>query len=266
MNTITKLAIIMSTLIVGTSAAGHGLETREALPYVLEKLGAHQLVLMGTIHRKPQILALTAKLLPRIKAAGVTHLALEVPSDQQYHIDRFLKNGSGLADIRLHRSIDCPQYRRLFSILGAQPPNERPKVVAVDLPPAYYSGPTGRDEYMAMALADLLQAHTDVKILAMLGSLHVLKELDWQPRIIDRQQSIRSLLQQWRPGLKVFSLVHLLAGGDTISDFSARLGPMPGINAVDLDDRFSGWRLGVTDCLAVRYREAYELVDGVIVH
>lgn len=263
--TLNKLAIIMSLFIAGEAAAGQ--ETHEALPYVLEKLRSHQIVLMGTIHQKPQILELTAQLLPLIRAVGVTHLAIEVSSDQQSNIDRYIQNGSGLMDIRLHHSIDCAQYRRLFTTVRDLPSHQRPHIVAIDLPPSQYRGPIGRDAYMANALSDMFQPRNDRKVLVILGSLHVLKKLDWLPRITDRQPSIRSLLEQRLPTLKIFSLVHLIRNGtDAVGDIRNLVDPEQGAAAMDLDERITGWRLGLTDCLAVKPSQAHELVDGVIVH
>lgn len=266
-NTLNKLSIIMSLLIAGAPVAGHNLKTHKALPYVLEKLRSHQIVLMGTIHQKPQILELTAQLLPLIRAAGVTHLAIEVSSDQQSNIDRFIQNGAGLMNIRLHHSIDCTHYRRLFTIIRDLPSHQRPHIVAIDLPPSQYSGPIGRDAYMANALSAMFQSRADRKVLVILGSLHVLKKLDWLPRITDRQPSIRSLLEQRLPNLKMFSLVHLIHNDtDASNNIWNLISPEQGAAAMDLDERITGWRLGLTDCLAVRPSQAHELVDGVIVH
>jgi hypothetical protein len=222
---------------------------------------------MGTIHQKPQILELTAQLLPLIRTAGVTHLAIEVGSDQQSNIDRFIQNGTGLNEIRLHHSIDCTQYRRLFTIVRDLPSHQRPRIVAIDLPPSQYSGPISRDAYMANALSDMFHSLTDPKVLVILGSLHVLKKLDWLPRITDRQPSIRSLLEQRLPTLKIFSLVHLIRNGTGApGDILHLVDPEQGAAAMDLDERIAGWRLGLTDCLAVKPSQAHELVDGVIVH
>ena len=261
------LVMMMSLFFAGAPAVGHEVTIYNALPYVLDKLRTHQIVLMGTIHRKPQILDLTARLLPQLNSAGVTHLALEVSSDQQDNIDRFLRTGMGLGDIQLHHAIDCPQYRRLFTIVRMLPPGDRPEVIAVDLPPSRYSGPISRDTYMADGLAALLRTQPEARVMAIVGSLHVLKKLDWLPRVTDRQPSIRSALARRQPALKVFSVVNLVNGVNGIPhDFSYLFAEQRGAAAVDLDERFSHWRLGVTDCLAVRNSLAYELVDGVILH
>jgi hypothetical protein len=266
-NTLTKIALVMSLLIAGTPVAGKIPKTHGALPYLLEKLRSHQIVLMGTIHQQPKILELAAQLLPQIRAAGVTHLAVEVSRDQQGNIDRFIQKGTGLKQIRLHPSIDCSHYRRLFTVVRNLPSDLRPHIVAIDLPPSQYSGPIGRDAYMADRLSNMFQSRPDRKVLVILGGLHVLKKLDWLPRITDPQPSIRSLLEQRLPTLKIFSLVHLIGGGTDISnEIKGFASQGQGAAAMDLDGQMAGWRLGLTDCLAVKPSGAHELVDGVIVH
>ncbi len=260
-------AIVGALMILSLTLPSHAQErpTRQTRAYVLGKLKQHDLVFMGTTHKQPPILALIADLLPRLHSAGVSHLALEVAGDQQGRIDRYLTTGKGLKNIVLHQAIDCPAYRRLLEILHRLPDKQRPRVLAIDLPPALYGGPTRRDEFMAMSLAQSLKSQSGVKILAVLGSLHVLRKLAWQPRITHGHDAIRTQLSQWRPDLRMFSMVHIAESANMQSDFY-RLAPLTGTTALDLDHRHKDWRLGITDSMALRPSQPYELVDGVIVH
>jgi hypothetical protein len=246
--------------------SGHAHFTGDVQSYILSKLAGHDIVLMGTTHRQPAILDLTARLAPRFREAGVTHLALEISSDQQSRLDRFLDTGVGLAAIQIPDAIDCPAYRHLLEVLQHLGPGRRPRVIAIDLPRALYGGKISRDEHMASTLAATMQKHPRAKILAMLGSLHVLRQLRWTNRISTGHPSIRTCLGRWRPGLKVFSMVHIIHGAAQACDFSSRLGPLPGMVAMDVDACFNGWRLGVAACLALQPSQPWELVDGVIVH
>jgi hypothetical protein len=239
---------------------------RDVQTYVMEKLSGHDIVFMGTTHRQPSILGLMAGLAPQLQKAGVTHLALEISSDQQERLDHFLTTGAGMNLIKLHGAIDCPAYRHLLSVLQRIDPQQRPRVIAIDLPETAYGGTVTRDEYMAMALTATLQSDPGAKILAMLGSLHVLRKLPWQGRMAAGHQAIRTYLSRWRPDLRIFSMVHLIGGSADTCDFSRRLGPASGMVATDVDSCFTGWRLGITDCVALRPSQPYELVDGVIVH
>jgi hypothetical protein len=246
--------------------SGHQHLTGDVQAYVLNKLSSHDIVFIGTTHRQPVILDLMARLVPRIRAAGVSHLALEISSDQQDRLDRFLDTGAGLETIHLHHAIDCPAYRRLLSVLQHLKPERRPRVIAIDLPLAAYGGKLSRDEYMAAALAAVMQSQPRARILAMLGSLHVLHKLHWAGRMAGGHPAIRTCLSRWQPDLRIFSIVNIVHSTAQACDFSRRLGPLPGMVAMDVDTCFKGWHLGITACLALQPSEPYELVDGVIVH
>jgi len=49
-------------------------------------------------------------------------------------------------------------------------------------------------------------------------------------------------------------------------DFSQRYSPLPGAVALDVDDRYRGWKLGFIDLISITPAECFELVDGVIVY
>lgn len=238
--------------------------------YILDKLGGHDIVFTGTVHRQPQVLQLMADVLPRLKENGVTHLALEITSDQQGHIERFMRTGHGLNRIRLHRAIDCPGYRHLFQVLRQLAPDQRPRVVAIDLPLTQYDGPLSRNEYMAVRLASIIVprdlSKPRAKILSMLGGSHVLRKLKWRNRLFKDRAAIRTYLEQWHPDLRMFSLMHIVDHMAKDCDFSRRLASLNGTVALDLDQRFEGWRLGVTACMALAPSQPYELIDGVIIY
>ena len=266
--TATIFAVMFMALhsISATAATLGANPSREAQNYVISKLHAHDIVFLGTTHRQPAILGLVAELLPLLTRAGVTHLALEIGSDQQTRLDYYLASGKGLMQIDLAPAIDCSQYRRLLKTLRQMPSAARPRIVALDLPASRYGGPDSRDHWMATGLNQILQAPERVKILVMLGSLHILHKLEWQSRLGKGQDSIRTYLGRVRPHLRMFSIVNIVSGKEGDCDFGRVLGPLPGIVAVDLDRRFEGWTLGLTRCIALRPAQPYELVDGVIVY
>jgi hypothetical protein len=264
--TIRIVAYMIASLSSVMPCHGHEHFTEDVRCYILRKLAGHDIVLMGTTHRQPAILDLTARIVPQLRDAGVTHLALEISSDQQARLDRYLDTGAGLAAIKIPGAIDCPAYRRLLEVLQRLGPEKRPKVIAIDLPRASYAGKVTRNEYMASVLAMVIQKQPQAKILAMLGSLHVLRQLRWANRITAGHPAIRTCLSGWRPDLRIFSVVHIVRDASQDCDFSRRLSPLPGLVAMDVDACFKGWRLGVTACLALQPSQPYELVDGVIVH
>ena len=257
---------MLSFLSTIVPCAGHEHLTTDVPGYVMRKLASHDIVFMGTTHRQPAIINLMVEMAPRFQSAGVTHLALEISSDQQVSLDRFLATGSGMHRIKLHAAIDCPAYRQFLGALHCIHPDRRPRVMAIDMPQAHYNGGMSRDEYMAGSLAAIIRSRPGSKILVMLGSLHVLRKLQWRPRLSGGRQAVRNYLSKWRADLNMFSMVHIVDDAAGTCDFSRRLGPLPGMVALDVDPAFNGWRLGITSCMAIRPSQPFELVDGVIVH
>jgi hypothetical protein len=49
-------------------------------------------------------------------------------------------------------------------------------------------------------------------------------------------------------------------------DFRREFGYIDGAVAVDLDERFAGWKLGIMQSMAIKPAEVWELLDGVIVY
>jgi hypothetical protein len=49
-------------------------------------------------------------------------------------------------------------------------------------------------------------------------------------------------------------------------DFRRELGPTDGAVAVDLDERFAGWKLGIVESVAIKRTAVWELLDGVVVY
>jgi len=95
--------------------------------------------------------------------SGVTHISLEIASDQQEKIDQFIKTGKDLSSINVQPLIDRPEYRNILSILKALDPDKRPDPVALDLPESKYSGEISRDEWMARSIAGVFKKNPNAK-------------------------------------------------------------------------------------------------------
>jgi uncharacterized iron-regulated protein len=263
---ITALFIILAAaaLFPALCAAAGGL--RSPYAYIAEKVNAHDVILLGTTHQQPAILNFIADLLPQLTVLGVTHVALEIASDQQHRIDTYLSEGIGLSDIALLPAIDCSGYRHLLEVLRDIPPDRRPAVKAIDLPLSRYSSAISRDEFMAAELTVLFRLNARSKVLVILGGLHVLRLLDWQPKVLNRHLALRTYLKRDTPSLRVCSILNIVSGDEKTCDFSRAFGSQPGAVALDLDERFSHWRMGLTEHLAIRKAQPNLLVDGVIVY
>ena len=122
-------------------AAGYTIH-QNSKEYVLGKFQSHELVMLGTRHKREPILQFISDLIPSLYDAGVTHIGLEICSDQQEKIDHFIDTGTGLTNIKIHPQIDCPGYRNLLKQIQGLDEDKRPGVVAIDLPKSRY----GRSE------------------------------------------------------------------------------------------------------------------------
>ena len=234
--------------------------------YIVEKLKTHDIVFMGTTHKQPRILQFIGTLLPHLHRAGVTHVALEIASDQQNCIQHFLNGGTGLDSVKLHAAIDCTHYRHLLQSMREIPEAIRPQILGVDLPADQYGGPISRDQWIARELSAITRNRRDAKVLVIIGALHVLRKLEWDsPRQRDHG-AIRTQLQALQPGLALFSVVNLVSTIESDCDFSRAYGHKTSIQALDLTPRFRSWRLGFTRWLAIRPTPPHELVDGLIVY
>lgn len=67
--------------------------------YVLGKFQSHDLIMLGTRHKREPILQFISDLIPALHDAGVTHMGLEICSDQQDKIDHSIETGIGIADM-----------------------------------------------------------------------------------------------------------------------------------------------------------------------
>lgn len=234
--------------------------------YVLNKLQTHEIVFLGTRHKQPPILELIANLIRKLHESGVTHIGLEIESDQQAQIDRYMKTGNRLSDIEIHPQIDCPEYRNLFKVLRALEPKKRPTPIALDLPKSKYGENISRDESMADSISNVFKSNTNAKMLVVLGNLHIFKKLEWRDKVVNKHRSIREYLSEKRSILRIFSVGLVIGESLYEDDFAERFGPIEGAVALDLDERYAGWKLSSAQTQAIQPAEVWELLDGVVVY
>ena len=244
-------------------SAGGGDKLFQPTDYLHSKLQQNDIVFLGTTHKKPEILSLIADLIPNLKGLGVSHIGLEIPSDQQEKIDAFMRTGGGLDDIKLYTQIDSPEYRNLFKVFREA---GEPTPVAIDLPSSMYNGTVSRDEWMARSLLEKFQGNYSAKILVILGSLHTLKKLEWEEHVPNKHLSIREYVALERPAIKMWSVGQVIGKKAEQCDFTKRFGPLPDAVALDLDERYRGWKLGLTATIAIVPAECFEMVEGLIVY
>jgi hypothetical protein len=234
--------------------------------YILEKLKSHDIVFLGTTHRKQPILQFLSDFIPNLHEAQVTHLGLEICSDQQETIDKFLQTGTGLADIKLHYTMDCKEYRNIFTTIRNLDHSKRPSVIALDLPKAMYRGAMNRDEWMALSIIRIFREHPNAKVLLFVGNLHALKKIDWEETVPTPHGFIRSYLNEFTPHLRAFSIGQCIDQTPHVCDFTREFSRLEGAVAMDCDDRFRDWKIGITRPVAAKPAQVSTLLDGVIVY
>lgn len=232
--------------------------------YVLNKLKTHDIVFLGTRHKQPPILNFIADLITALHDSGVTHVGLEVASDQQDKIDQFIKTGAGLNNIQIHPQIDCSEYRNLFNVIRGLDLNKRPALVALDLSKSKYGEKISRDEWMAESIAGVFESNPNAKMLVVVRNNHILKKLDWKDHVANKNGLIRQHLSQKRRDLRIFSIDQVIGESVYEDDFRRQFAQIDGAVAVDLDDRYAGWKLGITQSMSIKPAEVWDLLDGVM--
>ena len=261
------LLIFIQIFIIPKVCYAGGFETQQdPRSYVLEKLKSHNIVFLGTIHRRQPILKFLSDLIPYLHEAHVTHIGLEICSDQQDRIDSFIQTGSGLHDIALHLQIECPEYRNLLNTIRRLGRDERPDILALDLPKSMYRKGINRDEWIAGSIAKVLYRNPNAKVLVLIGNLHVLKKIEWEDKVSNPHGFVRSYLHKLVPHCRMFSIGQCIHERPTECDFTREFGSVKGPVPVDCDRRLNGWNIGIMAAVAAKPSEIWELLDGVIIY
>jgi hypothetical protein len=79
-------------------------------------------------------------------------------------------------------------------------------------------------------------------------------------------RSIRKYLAEKRRKLRIYSIGQIIGDSVYEDDFRREFGHIDGAVAVDLDELYAGWQLGITQSMAIKPAGVWELLDGVIVY
>ena len=254
----TYIFILIGVCFIATTGTPSFIPTHEPITFVLDKTVQHDVLFLGTTHQQPRILGFISKLLPRLHESGITHIGLEISSDQQENLDRFITTGAGLSDIRIFEGIDCPEYRHVVDLIR----KNRLFPVALDLPKSKWRGKYTRDRWMAERVAETFQNNENAKMFVVVGNLHTLKKVDWiVPTIKD--QFIRYHLDRINPNLSLYSIAESINESAENCDFQKWFGRDSG--PVGIETRVFDLKLGLTRTIAAKPMSAHEAVDAVIV-
>ena len=261
--------LIILTLIFDISNSAYSNEypvNKDPAAYFIQKLQSHDIVLLGTTHKRPAILQFIAGLIPHLKGAGVSHIGIEMPTDHQRDLTSYLNTGTGLTNLYIHPQIDCPEYRTVLKTLHSLKPKDRLSVVALDLPISLYDQKTSRDEWMAQRIAKVFKNNSTAKMLVVVGNFHVFKKVVWQDHVPNKTGSIPEYLDGIMPDLRAFSIGQLIDEDPDKCDFTKTYGAVEGSIALDCTEGFSQWKIGVASKIAIKHTEPCQLFDGLIVY
>jgi uncharacterized iron-regulated protein len=253
------LAFLLAFTPITSTAESYHLDSTA---YILSKFKSHDVIFLGVRHKQPRIEHFISNLIPYLQSAGVSHVCLEIPSDQQDKLDHYRKTGQGLSEIQLWPQIDSPEYSRMLLTM-----HEASLIpVAIDLPETRFNQGISRDEYMAQMIAGIYDDHPDKMIFVILGNRHVLKKLDWENHVPSQGKTIYEDLSERFPGIRMFSIGQVIGYKPEECDFTKVYSEIDGIVAMDLTEKFIGWKIAVLSVMAVKDMEVCVVLDGVLVY
>lgn len=175
------------------------------LTSILKGIKPESLTIIGETHKRPESYRLFQSLIDAyLEQHRCLTVALEIASNQQEVINRFIENKAKVSDIKVAPPIDHPEFRTLIENLAElQRQNACFKLIAVD---ADIKLKTDRDAWMAKELTMSVEKKP---ILVLLGSLHGLKKVNWNPEIgkkslyvaeilIEKGYDVQTYLQIWK--------------------------------------------------------------------
>lgn len=157
---------------------------------ILEGITPDSITIIGETHKRPEAIQFFQSLI-----TGYTQqnkcltVALEIASSQQSLLDQIVLGKAIVTDIEIAPAIDHPSFRTLINDLAEmRKHNDCLKLIAID---AGLELKINRDEWMAIKLAEQVG---QAPILALLGSLHTLKKVEWNPTITKKEPYVAEIL------------------------------------------------------------------------
>jgi len=157
---------------------------------ILKSIKPHSITIIGETHKRPESFQLFQSIInDYLQKNKCLTVALEIASNQQPTIDRVIQDTAKIADIEVAPPIDHPDFRILIENLAEiQKHNDCFQLIAVD---ADIKLKTDRDEWMAKEMTKQIGK---TPILALLGSLHTLKKVNWNPELTRKPPYLPEIL------------------------------------------------------------------------
>ena len=142
---------------------------------IAQGLTPNSMTLIGESHQRPESIVFFESLITHyLQQNKCLTVALEISSGQQSLIDEIQQGQATVANLKIASPIDHPSLRKLIQDLAEMRINGKClKLVAVD---ADFKPGVERDQWIAK---ELIKLSGEAPVLALLGSLHTLKKVDW---------------------------------------------------------------------------------------
>lgn len=167
---------------------------------ILEGITPNSITIIGETHKRPEAIQFFQSLITAyLQQNKCLTIALEIASSQQSLLNEIMQGKAPVTDIEIAPAIDHPPFRTLINDLAEmRNHNDCLKLIAID---AGLELKTNRDEWMAIKLAE--QAG-QAPILVLLGSLHTLKIVDWNPTIAKKEPYVAEILASEGHDIKTY--------------------------------------------------------------
>lgn len=151
------------------------------LSQIRSHLKPDSITFIGESHQRPESTRLFRSLVSEhLEQGKCLTVALEIASNQQDTIEKIGQGGVSAADIEIPPMIDHQPYRNMLDELAALRNTGRClSLVAID---AVSLSDIRRDEWMAM---QLMKRAGEIPVLALLGNLHTLQRVNWDPAKVE---------------------------------------------------------------------------------
>ncbi len=167
---------------------------------ILEGMEPNSITIIGERHQRPEAIQFFQSIVTKhLQQNKCLTIGLEIPSNQQPLLDKMLQGEVVISDIEIPPTIDHQPLRELISnLVEIQKQNACLKLIAID---GWVGLDIGRDERMAKILNDQI---SEVPILALLGSLHTLKKVNWNLAMTKGKSYVAEILESQGQNIKTY--------------------------------------------------------------
>ncbi len=158
--------------------------------FILQGIKPDSITIIGETHKRPESFQFFQSIITDYRQQhDCLTVALEIASNQQSTIDQLIQDQAKVADIEIAPPIDHPDFRVLIeNLVELQRQNDCFKLIAID---ADIKLGIDRDAWMAKELAGQVGKSP---VLALLGSLHTLKLVEWNADLARKFTYVAELL------------------------------------------------------------------------